>query len=93
MERQTTFSKNTKKPYGGGQGGFDQRGKKPYHNKNGDGGEQMKLGTEFKKQPYGRREEEIVDPFGRQQADELKKKLLEESKKVIENARGSKNEA
>jgi hypothetical protein len=53
----------------------------------------MKLGTEFKKQPYGRREEEIVDPFGRQQADELKKKLLEESKKVIENARGSKNEA
>lgn len=46
----------------------------------------MKIGGEFKKHQY-RREEEITDPFQRQQADEFKKKLQEQSRQVIDHAR------
>ena len=52
----------------------------------------MKIGAEFKKPSRSYPQEEApIDPFQRQQADDFRKKLLDQAKNVIEHAKGSKN--
>lgn len=81
---------------GGGRGNYPQRGGRGgggrggYQDRPGAGGSN-EFGKGQIKQHHQREEVVPLDPFKRAEADQLRKKLAEESKKVLEKAKGDKN--
>lgn len=96
----TSFSKGGG---GGGRGGYPQRGGRDnnrggreggrggYNDNRGGAGDKDAFGKGQIKQDRPREEVVPLDPFKRAEADTLRKKLVEESKKVFEKAKSDKN--